>query len=108
MKIIEFKEMIKRAQAIRDQYAAFEKKKYGRTWTDEEIALGLVGDIGDLMKLIQAQNKIRDIPDYTEKLKHELADCLWSLIVLANLYEINLEEAFIRTMRELELYLHEK
>ena len=65
-----------------------------------------VGDIGDLMKLIQAQNKIRFIPNYQEKLKHDLADCLWSIIILANLYDVNLETAFIETMRELELRLY--
>ena len=102
---MEFEEMTKRALVIRNLYEQFEKKKFGRVWTDEEIALGFIGDVGDLMKLIQAQNQIRSIPNYREKLKHELADCLWSIIILANLYDVNLETAFIETMRELELSL---
>jgi hypothetical protein len=40
-----------------------EQETYDRTWTDEEVALGFVGDVGDLMKLVLAQNGVRNIPD---------------------------------------------
>jgi NTP pyrophosphatase (non-canonical NTP hydrolase) len=36
------------------------------------------------------------------KLGHELADCLWSVLVLSDLYGIDLEEAFLHTMDDLE------
>ncbi|MGW6535497.1 MazG nucleotide pyrophosphohydrolase domain-containing protein [Streptomyces sp. NPDC055051] len=35
-------------------------------------------------------------------LEHELADCLWSVIVLSRLYGVDLEDAFLRTMTDLE------
>ena len=40
---MEFSKLTERAAAIRRRYAAFEKARYGRTWTNEEIALGFVG-----------------------------------------------------------------
>jgi hypothetical protein len=58
-----FQDIKKRAIAVRKLYAEHEMKKYGRHWTDEEIALGLVGDTGDFMKLILAKNNIRAISD---------------------------------------------
>lgn len=88
--------------SIRALYTEFEKQKFGKPWTSEEIALGFVGDVGDLVKLIMAANGYRDIPDSKKKLEHELADCLWSLIVLANMHGINLEKAFLETMQDLE------
>ena len=102
---MEFSELMRRAAEIREQYAKFEEVKYGRSWTDEELALGFVGDVGDLAKLVLAANGVRDIPDAREKLEHELADCLWSVIVLAQAYEVDLEAAFLGTMDELEAHL---
>jgi NTP pyrophosphatase (non-canonical NTP hydrolase) len=102
---MEFRELEQRALAIRRQYASLEERRYGRAWAREEIALGFVGDVGDLMKLALAQEGVRAIPDAAEKLAHELADCLWSLLVLADAYEVDLQQAFLRTMDELEAYL---
>lgn len=99
---MELADIKKRALAIRTLYKKFETIKYGRTWTDEEIALGLVGDIGDLMKLIQSKNNIRDISDTDNKIAHELSDCLCSILVLADIYKIDLEKVFLKTMDDLE------
>lgn len=102
---MEFQYLIQRAMEIRQQYAAYEVSRYGREWTREEIALGYVGDVGDLAKLVIAQAGARDIPDAEAKLAHELADCLWSIIVLAQMYNIDLERAFVETMNQLEAHL---
>jgi NTP pyrophosphatase (non-canonical NTP hydrolase) len=101
-----FSEMMERAVQARKQYAKFEKEKYGANWTNEELALGLVGDVGDLVKLVMAVNGKREIENAREKLEHELADCLWSVMVLADAHEIDLERAFARTMDELAQRLH--
>lgn len=102
---MDFKKLSERAAEIRSLYHNFETSKYGRPWTDEEIALGFMGDVGDLMKLIQAKNGVRAIPDADKKLAHELADCLWSICTLADAYKIDLEQAFLNTMDELEQHL---
>ena len=102
---MEFKALIKRAMEIRRQYAELEQATYGRPWTNEEIALGFVGDVGDLMKLVMAHNGVRNIPDAQKKLAHELADCLWSILVLSQVYGVDLEQVFIQTMDELEKHI---
>lgn len=102
---MEFTELMRRAAEVRALYAEFEEVKYGRSWTSEELALGFVGDVGDLLKLELAINGVRDIPDVRDKLEHELADCLWSVIVLAQAHEVDLEAAFLETMDTLETRL---
>ena len=99
---MEFVVMVERAMKVRGRYAEMEKMSYGRAWTREEIALGFVGDVGDLVKLVAALEGVREIPEAKGKIAHELADCLWSVMVLAQSYDIDLEEAFLRSMDELE------
>ena len=96
------KKLIQRAIQIRKLYEELEKNKYGRSWTPSEIAQGFVGDVGDLQKLVMAKAGIRQLDNIDEKLRHELADCLWSIIILADKYEIDLEQAFAETMDTLE------
>jgi len=102
---MEFGQLIQRAMEIRRQYEAKEKQLYGSAWTNEEIALGFVGDVGDLAKLIVAESGKRNITDSRKKLAHELSDCLWSVMVLAHMHDIDLEASFQNTMDELENHL---
>jgi NTP pyrophosphatase (non-canonical NTP hydrolase) len=99
---MEFKDLMQRGLAIREGFKAYELEHTGASWSNEELALGFVGDVGDLAKLVMAANGRRVIPDAEQKLAHELADCLWSVIVLANVHGINLEQAFLHTMDDLE------
>jgi NTP pyrophosphatase (non-canonical NTP hydrolase) len=99
---MEFLQMIDRALTVRKCYEEKEKQFYGSPWTTEEVMLGFLGDVGDLAKLVLAENGKRNIPDSKEKLEHELADCLWSIIVLSKYHNINLETSFLKTMDELE------
>jgi hypothetical protein len=73
---MEFQKIIERAMHVRGQYEAKEKQQYGSAWTSEEVALGFVGDVGDLAKLVMAENGTRNIANSREKLEHELSDCL--------------------------------
>ena len=95
-------ELQMRAMEIRSHYATLETRLYGKEWSTEEIALGLVGDVGDLMKLIVAKEGMRKIDDVDEKIAHELSDCLWVLLVLSKKYEVDLEASFLKTMDDLE------
>ncbi len=95
-------DLTKRANEIRTLFKRHEELTHGRAWTREEIMLGLVGDTGDLAKLVMAKEGIRDIPDHDAKLKHELSDCLWSILVLAEEYKIDLEKEFFATMDSIE------
>ena len=100
-----FDELSERVMRVRNRYAALEQKRYGRPWNVEEVALGFVGDVGDLAKLVLAEAGMRGIPDHREQLGHELADCHWSVLVLARLCGVDLEQAFASTMELLEARL---
>jgi len=102
---MEFGELRESALRLNELYEQLETKRWGRVWTTQELALGFVGDVGDLAKLIQANAGIRDIDDCKAKLGHELSDCLWSIIVLADKCGIDLEAEFVRNTRELAAYV---
>jgi NTP pyrophosphatase (non-canonical NTP hydrolase) len=99
---MEFKQLCARALEIRKKYAEIEKQQYGREWSSEELMLGFMKDVGDLAKLVQAHEGVRRVDNLDEALGHELSDCLWSVIVLANKLGVDLEKAFTKTMDELE------
>lgn len=99
---MDFQEMRARARAIRAQYTDVEASTYGRSWTTEEIMLGFLGDVGDLAKLVQGKAGVRPREDLDDALAHELADCLWSVLTLADAYDVDLEKSFTATMDELE------
>jgi NTP pyrophosphatase (non-canonical NTP hydrolase) len=98
---MKYSELEESALQLNALYEKLEVKLYGRVWTTEELALGFVGDIGDLAKLIQANAGIRQIDDFKSKLGHELSDCLWSVIVLAHKCGVDLEAEFARNIKEL-------
>ncbi|WP_285405453.1 nucleotide pyrophosphohydrolase [Luteibacter sp. ME-Dv--P-043b] len=94
-----FSDLEESALHLNDLYEQLEVKRYGRIWTTQELALGFMGDVGDLAKLIQANAGVRNIADCKAKLGHELSDCLWSIIVLANKCGIDLESEFVSNTR---------
>lgn len=93
------------ALQLNELYEQLETKRWGRTWSTQELALGFVGDVGDLAKLIQAHVGVRTIDDHKAKLGHELSDCLWSILVLANKCGVDLEAEFVRNTREISEYV---
>ena len=78
----------------------------GRVWTRAETMMGFVGDVGDLAQLVMAAEGARSdvggsATETRAALEHELADCLWAVLVLAARYEIDLGAAYEHTMDEL-------
>ena len=102
---MDFASITDRALVIRALYDDHERRNYGRRWSTEELTLGLVGDVGDLAKLVQAQAGVRPIDDVDAKLGHELADILWSIIVIAERCNVDLASSFAATMDEIEAAL---
>lgn len=71
-------------------------------WGASERMAGFVGDVGTLSKLIMAKKGLRRGSENLDaELKHELADCLWSIMVIADDLQIDLEAEFINVMEEL-------
>lgn len=99
---MQLSEAQQRAVEIRSLYAQLETKRYGRAWNIQEIMLGFQGDVGDLAKLVQGAAGVRQFDHLDAQLAHELADCLWSVLVLADMLDVNLELAFKQTMAQLE------
>ncbi len=103
----DIKDLQKRAVEIRERYKKFEQQKTGREWSNKDIAMGFAVDVGELTEIIMAKEGVRELADIDKKLAHELSDCLWSIFVLANQYEVDIEDVFLKTMDELDKRLDE-
>ncbi len=71
----------------------------------KRLFLGFLGDVGDLAKLVQGKAGVRPREDLDEALAHELADCLWCVVTLADAYDVDLATAFVSTMDQLSEHL---
>jgi len=99
---MKFDEIQERAIEIRNKYDALNQAKRGVTWNEQQLMAGFVGDVGDLSKIIMAKHGLRAMDDVDQKLAHELSDCLWSILVLAGKYNVDLAREFMKTMDELD------
>ena len=99
---MEISQLSDRAMQIHASFAARAQRTGGRPWTREEVMQGFVGDVGDLMKIVMAKAGARPLAQVDDRLAHELGDCLWSVLVLARLYGVDLERAFLQTMDGIE------
>lgn len=104
---MEFQKLVNRALDLRRQYEKKEKQLYGSPATEEDLVQGFVGDVNNLSRLILANQGKREIAYSTEKLSSQLSHCLWSVIVLAGLHNVDLEQSFMETMDKLENHLLE-
>jgi NTP pyrophosphatase (non-canonical NTP hydrolase) len=102
---VELREFQAAANHIRDRYATLNEQEGRVPWGREDFMLGFVGDVGDLAKIVMGLEGKRSGPYTLEALEHELSDCLWSVLILAQSYDIDLEAAFGRTMGQLEQYI---
>ena len=100
-------QLTSRALHVRKLYDQQARARNAPPWTAAQLAQGFTGDLGVLTKLILAREGLRPgkATDPDAALAHELADCLWSVLVIADAYGVNLEVAFKKTMTELELKL---
>lgn len=101
---MEFSDLKAKALQVRDGYNKRNALDGHNEWGSAEYVQGFMGDVGDLAKLVMAKNNLRhfrDGRDVDEAITHELADCLWSTIVLADVLNVNLEVTFSQTMDEI-------
>lgn len=99
---MKFEDLVKRAEEIRVQYDRLNTMKHGGPWNQQARMAGFVADVGELSEIIMAKHGLRDMNDVDAKLAHELSDCLWSVLVLAQAYNIDLAAEFMKTMDKLE------
>ncbi|MFI9722080.1 nucleotide pyrophosphohydrolase [Streptomyces sp. NPDC052396] len=91
-----------RALHIHDLYDELNRHERERAWSREGFMLGFMGDVGDPAKLVMAKEGAGPGPGGRAALEHELADCLWSVLIPAHCCQVDLEGAFQRAMAELE------
>jgi NTP pyrophosphatase (non-canonical NTP hydrolase) len=99
---MDINKLTKEALRIRKLYSELEKKNYGKPWGNLEIFNGFVADVGDLSRLILAKEGKRKIENIYPKLDHEISDCLWALLILAENYKIKISKTFPKNMKILE------
>ena len=89
-----------RAVEVRSRFAAFETATYGQEWTTEDLVIGLMTDVGDLASLVSVLQGKRPSrhDDPLSALGHEISDCMWVLLVLADRFDIDVASAFETTM----------
>lgn len=95
-------ELQSRALEISGKYDKLNQQKRGLKWNEQDFMAGFVGDVGDLSKIVMAKHGLREMEDVDQKLTHELSDCLWSVLVLAGKYNVDLSAEFQKTMDELD------
>jgi NTP pyrophosphatase (non-canonical NTP hydrolase) len=105
---MEFETIVKRALEIREKYDQLNESQRGVRWNEQQFMAGFVGDVGDLSKIIMAKHGLRAMDDIDDKLAHELSDCLWSILVIASKYKIDLASEFMKTMDGLDERIHKE
>ena len=95
-----------RAMRVRGLYHQLEERHEGSRWAITDDMLGLVNDVGALGRLVMAAEG-RWVPDgdLAEQTAGKLAECLWWVLVLADRLEIDVDDAFGRTLDRIETHL---
>lgn len=105
----DIKQLTEEAMKLRKKYEQLETETYGRPWSNVELMSAFSADIGQLSKLIMIKEGLRKDSNFSnEKLSHELADCLWCILVLASKYNIDLEKSLTNMSEEMNNRLFNK
>jgi NTP pyrophosphatase (non-canonical NTP hydrolase) len=95
-----------RALHVRGLYEQMEERIHGSAWTPQELMVGFMQDVGDLGRLVMAsEGRWAHGDDVPAALGHELAECLWWVLVLADRLDVDIAEAFSSTMDGLDARL---
>lgn len=104
---MDFKKLLAYAAQIKATYEKRNRKAGRKVWGASQYAQGLVGDVGDLLKLLIEMDQNRD-KKISSKFKHELADALFSLAAVADETGVDLEKEFAVNLQYLEQKLAER
>ena len=85
-----------RALEVRRRYDQLNRKNGGQPWDAKKLANGFKKDVADLIEIVQSRALDQ------KKLNHELADCLWSVLVIARKMDVDIERAFWTAMLDLD------
>jgi MazG nucleotide pyrophosphohydrolase domain len=96
------------ANKIKLNYDRLNIESGNKSWSYLEFNQGMIGDVGDLTKLLMAKNKLRSFEkgNLDSKIEHELCDILWSVLVISKELNIDLSDAFPKFANELNTKLN--
>jgi hypothetical protein len=94
--------ILEAARSIDCKYQALDRERLGRIWSNTEFLAACATDWGELAEAVMVNDGMRKGEADPGAIRHELSDMLWALIVLSDRLGIDLAEAFMETMEELE------
>jgi NTP pyrophosphatase (non-canonical NTP hydrolase) len=99
-----FAQIIKLSIEIKKLYDELNKNDGHKKWQASDYTMGMIGDCGDLSKLIMAKNKLRKSKssNIDESIEHELVDILWSLIAISDELNIDIEAISLIQLQKLK------
>lgn len=100
---MQLSKFIELGNKIDETYIKSGNEKGYRKRTPLVYAGFLMTDFGELVEQIMAKEKFRDGgEDIDKKLEHELADCLWALLMIAKHLNVDLEAAYRRMIKDVQ------
>lgn len=99
---MELSELRKLGDVIDEAYIKSGKQKGYSERTPLVYAGFLMTDFGELVEQIMAKERYRDGKDIDKKIEHELADCLWAILMIAKHLNIDLETAYKQMIRDVK------
>jgi NTP pyrophosphatase (non-canonical NTP hydrolase) len=106
---MQFKEFVQKADLVTDLYKDLNKEQGFPQWLLQDYVQGFTEDVGTLSRLTMMKAGVRKpVDNLDEKLKHEVCDCLWSVIRVAQALNIDLETEFPRQMDKLAKRIREE
>lgn len=101
------KQLNQKTQKVKRAYDDFRRKQGERAWMTSDYAEALVGDVGDLMKLVVKRRRKGASKAINRDIGKELADCLYMIMAMAQELDIDLEEEYKVNLEFLEQNLKE-
>lgn len=98
MNINELKEKAVAIRSLYDQKNISEGKEATNV---KSLVMQFISDVGDLSRYITMKERGDEIENFNQNTARELAECLAHVLVIADKYGINLEEAFIEEYERL-------
>ena len=100
---MKYSDLVRVVLETRQLFERYEEKSLGKKWGNEELLVGLVTDVGDLARIVLAKEGYRSINgDVDMALRHELADCLWVIIILSEKYKVDLPSAVLEMSKDIK------
>jgi|SRR5579862_8464235 len=92
----DIKVLEQRALEVRRRYDQLEKSRNRQPWNAIKLTRGFKKDLTELLRVVE-----QDMID-RKKMSQELADCFWSVLVIARKLDIDVERIFWTRMAELD------